>query len=81
MDHGIESSQPVDLSREPFRLLDARQLRAETGLRAREGGHGVGAALTVAGVEDDLVALGDEEAGRHLADAVGGAGYEDTCHG
>ena len=60
---------------------EAREIAEDRGLRARNGGKRLTGALDVAGVQYDVVSTRDEQPRCHLAQAIGGAGDEDPCHG
>jgi hypothetical protein len=80
VDDRVERARGPGLPGQLGCLADDGQVAHEHSRRARRARLGVAGPGLAARVQDDLVALADQQARGHLAEPVGGAGDQDSCH-
>lgn len=81
MDDGVKLAGLIDLFCELNGLADAGEVGVQYGLGFGNGFHCLSGAGGVTRVQDDGVALLNEQPGGHLTETAGGAGDENACHG
>jgi len=80
VDDRVERPEAVHLVGDVAGFPNAGQIADNCRLGAWYRREGLVRPLAAACVEDDPVPVGNQEPRGHLAQPVGGAGYENTCH-
>ena len=70
MNYGIEATELIDLACYGRRSGDGGEVPADSSFGARRRPEGVAAPTRIPPVQDDLMALLDQELGRHETEAV-----------
>src|SRR5262249_43142809 len=80
VNYPIEGAEPIDLIGHAPSLGDTRQIADDNRLRSGDGGQRFLSPPPVAGVQNDLVALPDEELGGHSTEPIRRTCDEHTRH-
>jgi hypothetical protein len=80
VDYGAEAAELIDLSSNAPGPGDGREISGDDSLGAGCRCEGVTAPTIISPMQDDVVALFDQELGRHETKTVRRSGYEDACH-